>query len=66
VEIRTRIGTLGSTSLEFLTEIRRNDGRELAASGRVVVVLWDWARHSKMQISDALRRKVTECSTAGS
>lgn len=66
IEIRTRIGTLGTTSIEFLSEIRRNDGRELAASGRVVVVLWDWARHSKMPITDELRRKVAECSKPGS
>lgn len=57
VEIWTRIGEMRTSSFEFLCEIRKNDGRDIAATGRVVVVLFDWARQSKRPIDDELRRK---------
>ncbi|HEY0159401.1 MAG TPA: thioesterase family protein [Thermoanaerobaculia bacterium] len=60
IEIATRIGEMRTSSLEFLCEIRKNGGNDIAASGRVVVVLFDWARQSKILISDELRRKVAE------
>jgi acyl-CoA thioester hydrolase len=59
IEILIRFGALGRTSIETLYEIRKRNGDELAATGRVVVVLYDWARRSKMEIDDELRRKVT-------
>ena len=46
-----------STSMDFLHEIRK-DGGQVAAAGRVVVVLFDWNTQSKVTISDELRRKV--------
>ena len=58
IEIRTRIGEMRNTSIEFLTEIRRDDGRQIAATGRVVVVLYDWERQQKVAITDDLRQKV--------
>lgn len=58
IEVWTRIETIGTTSLEFLSEIRKNNGNDVAAHGRVVVVLYDWARRSKIPIDDELRRKV--------
>jgi len=58
IEIRTRIGSIGTTSIEFLSEIRKNNGNDVAAHGRVVVVLYDWARRSKIPVTDELRRKV--------
>ena len=58
IEIRTRIGELRNTSIEFITEIRRDDGRQIAATGRVVVVLYDWERQQKVMIGDDLRQKV--------
>src|SRR5687768_13106515 len=39
IEIRSRIGDMRTSSFDFLTEIRRTDGEELAALGKVVVVL---------------------------
>lgn len=61
IEIRSRIGEMRGTSFDVHAEIRTaND--ELAAEGKVVVVLYDWARQSKIQVSDELRRKVAECS----
>jgi acyl-CoA thioester hydrolase len=58
IEVWTRINGLGNTSIEFLSEIRKSNGNDVAAHGRVVVVLYDWARRSKIPISDELRRKV--------
>ncbi len=60
IEIATRIGEMRNTSIDFLCEIRKNNGNDVAASGKVVVVLYDWARRSKMPVSDELRRKVAE------
>lgn len=60
IEIRTRIGEMRNSSLDFLSEIRKNGGDEVAATGKVVVVLYDWARQSKVAIPDELRRKVAE------
>jgi acyl-CoA thioester hydrolase len=57
IEIRVRIGEMRTTSLETLYEIRKGDG-EIAATGRVVIVLFDWKTQSKTPISDELRRKV--------
>lgn len=57
IEICTRIGTMGTSSIEFLTEIRRSDG-EVAAAGRVVTVLFDWERQARNAIGDDLRARV--------
>jgi acyl-CoA thioester hydrolase len=60
--ICTRISELRNTSIDFLCEIRKGDGSEVAAAGKVTVVLYDWARQSKVAITDELRRKVAEWS----
>lgn len=60
IEIATRIGEMRNTSLDFLCEIRTNNGNDVAATGKVVVVLYDWARRSKVPITDELRRKVAQ------
>lgn len=57
IEIFTRIGEMGTSSIEFLCEVRRSDG-EVAAAGRVVTVLFDWERQAKKTIGDDLRQKV--------
>ena len=57
IEICTRIGEMGTSSLEYLTEIRRSNG-EVAATGRVVTVLFDWERQAKKAIGDDLRARV--------
>ncbi len=58
IEIRVRIGDMRSTSFDTLYEIRTAGGQQVAATGKVVVVLFDWKRQSKMQITDELRQKV--------
>lgn len=60
IEICVRIGEMRRTSLDFDYEIRRADGGALAATGKVVVVMFDWDRNSKVAISDEFRRTVAE------
>ena len=62
IDIRTRVGEIRNSSFEFVYEIRKNDGKEIAATGRVVVVLFDWAQQSKRTVDDELRRKLIACS----
>lgn len=61
VEIWTRIGHMGTSSIEFIAEIRRSDG-EVAAASRIVAVLFDWERQAKTAIEEDLRTKVAELS----
>jgi acyl-CoA thioester hydrolase len=58
IEIWVRIGEMRSTSFDFLYEIRTGNGQQIAAVGKVVVVLFDWKTQSKVAISDEFRRKV--------
>ncbi len=62
IEICTRVGEIRNTSFDFVYELRKTNGGELAAKGRVVVVLYDWARQSKKEIDEELRRKLIACS----
>lgn len=62
IEIRVRIGEMRTTSLDFVYEIRNAAG-EVAATGKVVVVIFDWATQSKKTIDDELRRKVAACAS---
>jgi acyl-CoA thioester hydrolase len=65
LEICLRVGEIRRTSFETLYEIRKNNGNDVAAHGKVVVVLFDWARQSKMEIGDDLRRTLAACSQRG-
>ena len=58
-EIRTRVGEMRNTSLEFLSEIRRDNGQQIAATGRVVVVFYEWKRQQKVDIPDEFRQRVS-------
>ena len=58
IEIAVRIGEMRTTSFDTTYEIRTVNGRQLAATGRVVVVLFDWKTQSKVPIGDELRRAV--------
>lgn len=60
IELRTRIAEMRNSSLDFEYEIRRHEGGELAADGRVVVVLFSWEENRKMPIDAALRERVRE------
>jgi acyl-CoA thioester hydrolase len=58
IEVRVRIDNMRNTSFDFVSEIRKTDGQQLAATGKVVVVLFDWEKQSKVPISDDLRASV--------
>ena len=58
IEIAVRVGELRNTSFDTHYEIRNRNGKQIAATGRVVAVLFDWKRNTKMQIPDELREKV--------
>ena len=59
IDIRVRIAAMRTTSFDTVYEIRLGGG-QLAATGKVVVVLFDWNEQRKIPISDELRQKVTE------
>ena len=58
IEIRVRIGDMRTTSFDTHYEIRTSNGQQIAAIGKVVVVLFDWKKQMKTAITDELRKKV--------
>lgn len=60
IDVRVRIAEMRNTSMDFVSEIWKDNGRQLAATGKVVVVLFDWKTGTKMPIPDALRKKFDE------
>jgi acyl-CoA thioester hydrolase len=61
IEICIRFGEVRNTSFDTHYELRKNDGSEIAATGKVTVVRFDWTTHSKIPIDDELRRKIAAC-----
>jgi acyl-CoA thioester hydrolase len=57
IDICIRISEMRGTSFDTVYEIRKRGGN-VAATGKVVVVLFDWKTQAKMPISDELRQKV--------
>ena len=58
IEIAIRVGEMRTTSFDTVYEIRNRNGKQIAATGKVVVVLFDWKRNAKTPITDGLREKV--------
>jgi acyl-CoA thioester hydrolase len=58
IELAVRVGEMRNTSFDTHYEIRNRNGKQIAATGTVVAVLFDWKRNTKMQIPDELREKV--------
>lgn len=58
IDICVRIGEMRSSSFDTVYEIRKGRGGQVAAVGKVVVVLFDWQKQSKVAISDEFRSKV--------
>lgn len=58
IEIRVKIAEMRTTSFDFVYEIRKADEGTVAATGKVVVVLFDWKKNEKVAIGEELRRKV--------
>jgi acyl-CoA thioester hydrolase len=65
IEVRVRIGEMRTSSLDFDYEIRKSDSQQIAAAGKVVVVLFDWKSQSKIAIGEAFRRKVASAQGGG-
>lgn len=57
IEIRVRIGEIRTSSFDFEYEIE-DSGGEIAATGKVVAVHFDWERNTKIPVGDALREKI--------
>jgi acyl-CoA thioester hydrolase len=66
IEICVRVGAMRTSSLAFVYEIRKDRGRQIAATGTVVVVLFDWTTRSKTPIPDELRRRIESHASEGS
>ena len=58
IDICVRIGDIRNTSFDTHYEIRTSGGRQIAATGKVVVVLFDWKTNAKTPVTDELRRRV--------
>jgi acyl-CoA thioester hydrolase len=58
IEILVRVDEMRRTSFDFVYEIRNKNGEQLAATGTVVVVLYDWETQSKVTIGDELRTQI--------
>ena len=65
IDLCIRVGEVRNSSFETLYEIRKAGG-SIAATGKVVVVLYDWQRDGKKPIDDELRRKLTTCGDGSS
>ncbi|MGN6186375.1 MAG: acyl-CoA thioesterase [Thermoanaerobaculia bacterium] len=60
IDICIRVGEIRNTSFDTHYEIRKNGGRDLAATGRVTVVLFDWETNAKKRVDDELRKKLID------
>jgi acyl-CoA thioester hydrolase len=58
VHIRVRISEMRGSSLDFVYEVVKAASGEIAATGKVVVVLFSWEERRKIAISDELRARV--------
>jgi len=58
IVLAVRVGEMRNSSFDTHYEIRNRNGKQIAATGSIVVVLFDWKRNAKMQIPDELRDKV--------
>ncbi len=58
IEVCVRVSEMRNTSMDFVYEIRKRAGQQLAATGKTVVVLFDWETRSKRPIPEELRQKV--------
>lgn len=60
IEIGVRIGEMRRSSFDFVYEIRMWDGGEIAATGKVVMVLFSWKSNTKRLITEELRERIAK------
>lgn len=65
IEICVRVSEMRNSSLDFVYEVRNVKSGTVAATGKVVVVLYSWRERRKMAIDDVLRRRITEFQKGG-
>lgn len=58
IEIRVRIGEMRNSSFDFVYEIVRLRDAVVAATGKVVVVLYSWEERARVAIDPELRERV--------
>ena len=58
LDLGVRISDIRNSSLDFVYEIRKSRSGEVAATGRVVVVLFDFSSQSKKPVSATLRQMI--------
>lgn len=65
IDIRVRVGEMRNSSFDTHYEIRKRRGDALAATGKVVVVLYDWKLRRPMRIPEVLRCQIRDAQAAG-
>ena len=58
IDVCVRVSEVRNSSFETVYEIRKNGGQQLAATGKVVVVQFDWQKQAKVPIGAELREKI--------
>ncbi len=58
IDIRVRVGEMRNSSFDFLSEVRVRATGELAAVGKVVMVLFSWESNRPVPISREMRDAV--------
>jgi acyl-CoA thioester hydrolase len=58
IEICVRISEMRQSSFDFVYQIRLSGSGEVAATGKVVMVLYSWTDRSKLTIPEELRVRV--------
>jgi len=64
IELCTRVGEIRNSSFDFFYEIKRQNG-DVAATGTVVVVLFDWEKNQKRIISQELKEEIRKFESRG-
>ena len=65
IDLCVRIAEMRNSSLDFVYEIRHRPTGTVAATGKVVAVLFSWKQHRKITIDEDLRRRITEFQGGG-
>lgn len=65
IDVGVRIGEMRSSSFDFLYEIRKRDGGEIAATGKVTAVLYSWVRNEKMHFTEEFRERIRRFQQTG-
>lgn len=65
IDVGVRIGEIRSSSFDFLYEICKRDGGDIAAAGKVTAVLYSWDRNEKMHFTEEFRQRIRRFQETG-